>query len=277
MLIAFLRGTAFVCLVSLLLKLPLGLYFLLFLTLGAIALAPFSTSIDKDSILPLVLANVLFYSAFSFLWLSLPTLSQKLRNVSLRSLSIKLGFATVFLVVLACIPSLNPLWPHHMKQLRWDQHDLELALPAGISVAEALEVLRKRKIPVFDEPAIEDTKRRRLYGRVHTDAWNFPAASTGSSIDSLAQTKDWSPAISDCSQCAHSAWVGPGAGRLCMRHKIKSPASQAGPGKLPVGTLPFKSQNHYTNLTGVIPNSHAESGQERELTVGVDHLGSQKA
>ena len=172
-LIAFVCGTGFVCLVSLLLNLPLGLFFLLFLAPGAIPLIPFS-NVETDPILAFVLPNVLFYSAFSFLCLSLPPLSQKLRNTSLRSLSIKLGFATVLLVVPACIPSLNPLWPHHMKELRRDQHDLELALPAGISLDEAREVLRKRNIELFDEPPTGDTNRRRLYGRLHTDAWNFP-------------------------------------------------------------------------------------------------------
>lgn len=173
-LIAFLCGTAFVCLVSLLLRLPLGLYFLLFLAPGAIALAPISKSIDNDSILPLVLANALFYSAFSFLWLSLPTLSQKLRNTSPRSLSIRLGFATAILVTLACIPSLNPLWPHHMKELRRDQYELELALPTGIRLDEAREVLSKRNIEFSDEMVAGDANRHRLFSRVHTDGWNFP-------------------------------------------------------------------------------------------------------
>lgn len=172
---AFLSGTGFVCLVSLLLNLPLGLFFSLFLAPGAIPLAPFSKSVDADSILPLVLANVSFYSAFSFLCLSLPPLSQKLNNTSLlRSLSIKLGFATAVIIVLACIPSLNPLWPHRMKELRQDQHDLELALPTGISLDEGREILRKRKIQYSDETEIGDISRRRLYARTRTDAWKFP-------------------------------------------------------------------------------------------------------
>jgi hypothetical protein len=174
LLIALLAGVGFVCLVSLLLRVPFGLFFALFLATGAIPLALLSNSVDAYPIFALVLSNVLFYSAFSFLWLSLPTLSQKLRRTSPRSLSIKLGSTTIVLIVLACIPALNPLWPHDMKELREEQHDLNLALPAGISLDEAQEVLRTRKFDFFDESVTRDPKGHRLYGRTHTDAWNFP-------------------------------------------------------------------------------------------------------
>lgn len=61
-----------------------------------------------------------------------------------------------------------------MKELRQDQHDLELALPTGISLDEAREILRKRKIQYSDETEIGDISRRRLYARTRTDAWKFP-------------------------------------------------------------------------------------------------------
>jgi hypothetical protein len=92
------------------------------------------------------------------------------------------------LVTLACIPSMNPLWPHGMRELRELETDLQTAIPAGMSLEQVRGVLKSRKIQFYEstEPSDgvvlqdADTTMTAQLGdtvvvsRFQTEAFEFP-------------------------------------------------------------------------------------------------------
>jgi hypothetical protein len=95
--------------------------------------------------------------------------------------------ATV-LAVLACIPSINPLWPHGMAELAKQESELQTATPLGMTLEQVRGVLNSRRIQ-FDEStetsdSVELQSPERtitaqsgdtvLVSRFDTEAFEFP-------------------------------------------------------------------------------------------------------
>jgi hypothetical protein len=58
--------------------------------------------------------------------------------------------------VLACFPSMNPLWPHGMKELARQESDLQSAIPLGVSLEQVRDVLNSRKIQFYESTEPSD-------------------------------------------------------------------------------------------------------------------------
>jgi hypothetical protein len=70
---------------------------------------------------------------------------EQLRRIAGRSIA-----PVTVAAVLACIPALNPLWPHGMKELARQESDLQTAIPVGASLEQVRGVLNSRKIQFYD-------------------------------------------------------------------------------------------------------------------------------
>jgi hypothetical protein len=94
----------------------------------------------------------------------------------------------IVLAVLACFPSMNPLWPHGMTELAKQESELQAAIPVGMSLDQARGVLNAKNIR-FDEltepngglvlqaPQATITALSGdivLSSRIQTDAFSFP-------------------------------------------------------------------------------------------------------
>jgi hypothetical protein len=60
------------------------------------------------------------------------------------------------LATLACIPSMNPLWPHAMTELARQESDLQTAIPVGMSLKQVRGVLNSRKIQFYESTEQSD-------------------------------------------------------------------------------------------------------------------------
>jgi hypothetical protein len=60
------------------------------------------------------------------------------------------------LAILACIPSINPLWPHGMKELAQQESELQTAIPVGMSLGQVRGVLNSRKIQFYESTEPKD-------------------------------------------------------------------------------------------------------------------------
>lgn len=60
------------------------------------------------------------------------------------------------LATLACIPSMNPLWPHGMAELARQESDLQTAIPVGMSLEQVRGVLNSRKIQFYESTESSD-------------------------------------------------------------------------------------------------------------------------
>lgn len=137
---------------------------------------------------PLVVlaANALVYSAVAYagvLVFCRGVAAEKMRLATLR-----LRLPAAILVLLACIPMLNPLWPRGMKELTRQEKVLQDALPMGMGLEGARAVLRSKGIQFQEETETSQAvllKRqdrsitgavgdRVISARLETDASQFP-------------------------------------------------------------------------------------------------------
>jgi len=182
--VALLCGAGFTSLVALLIRVLLPFSLLLFP--GGI-LAHFTVRSDDFGPPLLVLAaNVLLYSAaayaaISFLYGGIAV--QKMRLAALR-----LVLPVAILVGLACIPAVDPLWPRGMTKLAEQEKALQDALPVGMSVKGARNVLNSKRIQFQeqDEKSPEIVLQRQdktitaavgdrvISARLETEASQFP-------------------------------------------------------------------------------------------------------
>jgi hypothetical protein len=58
--------------------------------------------------------------------------------------------------ILACFPSMNPLWPHGMKELARQESDLQTAIPVGASLEQVRGVLNSRKVQFYESTQSSD-------------------------------------------------------------------------------------------------------------------------
>lgn len=97
-------------------------------------------------------------------------------------------FPVAAIAVLACFPSMNPLWPHGMADLAKQESELQTAIPFGMSLDQVRGVLNSRKIQFYEstEPSdgvvlqnSQETITAQsgdtvLVSRFQTEAFEFP-------------------------------------------------------------------------------------------------------
>jgi len=182
--VALLCGAGFTSLVALLIRVLLPFSLLLFP--GGILVHFTVRSDDFGPPLLVLAANVLVYSAaayagISFLYGGIAV--QKMRLAALR-----LVLPVAILVGLACIPAVDPLWPRGMTKLAEQEKALQDALPVGMSVKGARNVLNSKRIQFQeqDEKSPEIVLQRQdktitaavgdrvISARLETEASQFP-------------------------------------------------------------------------------------------------------
>ncbi|MFZ0955365.1 MAG: hypothetical protein WAN60_03415 [Candidatus Sulfotelmatobacter sp.] len=189
-LVALLFGTDFISLVVLTLNIPVvNCVAFMFLVPGGIISAGFTREAGWSEAIILLIANTLIYSAltlfFVFRWVEF---RREANSPSLRRLTIRLTVPSLILAGLACVPRLNPLWPHSFGELARQEADLQRAIPVGATLDQARLQLDSRQIKFREE--IEDSPRtilsngetlvtagngdRVLSSRFETNAYQFP-------------------------------------------------------------------------------------------------------
>lgn len=146
--VALALGAGFISLVFLLLKVLMAttasmLLFLLLLP-GGIAVAALSASGEFSAPLAVLAANVLIYSGVSFVLVSI--LWRHKSVTTWRRVALWLVGPAAMLLVLSCIPVLNPLWPRGMVELGKQEKELQDSLPLGMSLEEVRARLRSKGI-----------------------------------------------------------------------------------------------------------------------------------
>jgi hypothetical protein len=143
--VSLLSGLGFVSLVCLLLNIPVANFFLLALfTPGGIAVSTLPWHTNWISISALLGANVVIYSVLVFVVFLLWFKTMEPAKLTQISRWIVLPVAAVS--CLACLPSLNPLWPRGMMELSKQESQLQNDLPVGMRLQDARSVLQAHKI-----------------------------------------------------------------------------------------------------------------------------------
>jgi hypothetical protein len=89
---------------------------------------------------------------------------------------------------LACIPAMNPLWPHGMAELTKQEFELQTAIPSGMSLDRVRVVLNSKKIQFYESTEPSDgvvlqnpqatitaqSGETVLVSRFDTEAFEFP-------------------------------------------------------------------------------------------------------
>lgn len=115
---------------------------------GSLLALPFSDLRELSSPLGTLAGSAVIYSLLAYIFLT-----NKLRNASelkLRFVVIRVAALTFILLFLACTPALNPLWPRGMNALEKQEKSLGQALPLGMTLSQARDVLNSRGI-VFQQ------------------------------------------------------------------------------------------------------------------------------
>lgn len=187
---AFLCGTGFTCVLSLLLGLSSSALSVLtgvFLTPGGIIADLVVKPKEFSSPILILAANSLIYSAITYAGVSV--FGRGFGVEKMRTAAIRLVFPVAILVGLACIPKLNPLWPRGMTELTTQEKELQQALPLGMGLDGVRAVLRSKGIQFREETeasqsvVLDDGKGggitaasgdRVVSARLQTEANQFP-------------------------------------------------------------------------------------------------------
>ncbi len=81
------------------------------------------------------------------------------RKVGLPQLRRIAGWSVLPVTVLAglaCVPSMNPLCPHGMRELAQQESDLQTAIPLGMGLEQVRGVLNSRKIAAYESTQTSD-------------------------------------------------------------------------------------------------------------------------
>jgi hypothetical protein len=194
---AFLSGAGFTALLPLMLHLSyMSLLVSLLLLPGGMIQALLG---GTDSPVAILLSNFAIYSLLTFAIVS--RLPQILQRPESPRVILWLALPVGFLVGLACIPALDPLWPTGMTQLAKREAQLQEILPVGMDLEQAQGVLRSQGIEFWEHIQESDGKLTWpegslnassgdiiLSAQIPTDAGQFPC---GYRIDVfLAFSKD---------------------------------------------------------------------------------------
>lgn len=143
---ALLCGAGFTALLSLMLHLSYVnlLASMLLVPGGMIQALP----TGSDSTLGVLAANCAVYSVLIFVIAT--TVAGIRKRGESRRVNIWLAFPVGVLVILACVPTLDPLWPTGMSQLARQEAQLHEILPVGIDLEQARGVLRSQGIEFWE-------------------------------------------------------------------------------------------------------------------------------
>ena len=145
---AIVFGTGFTGLCFLLLKALISTVIVLplsvFLMPGGILVGILSKREEFGSPLGVLAANALFYSIATYTALAI--FWRNVNATTLRRATRRLVIPAVILFGLACVPKFNPLWPRGMEGLARQESDLQAALPIGMRLDQARDVLKARGI-----------------------------------------------------------------------------------------------------------------------------------
>jgi hypothetical protein len=97
-----------------------------------------------DSPVTVLSANFLVYSVVVFVVASAS--SEVRRRAKLHPVSLWFALPVGVLVCMACIPTLDPLWPTGITQLAKREAQLHEILPVGIDLEQARGILRSQRI-----------------------------------------------------------------------------------------------------------------------------------
>jgi hypothetical protein len=146
-------GSGFAGLLFLLLKATIPTVIALLLSLllfpGGILMAPFFPTEGIGSPLAVLVANALVYSIVAYAVIIL-------RNMNAGTVgraTIRFVAPAAILFSLACIPALNPLWPHGMRELANQERELRAAFPLGTGLEQGRAILRSKGIEFREETA----------------------------------------------------------------------------------------------------------------------------
>lgn len=146
MVFAALCGAGFTAVVALMLHLPyVNLLIALFLLPGGLIQALLRGS---DSAVAILSANFLVYSVLFFVIVSYSF--EVHRKVLSGRLNLWLAFPVGVLVCMACVPTLDPLWPTGMKQLASQEAQLQGSLPVDIDLQQARLILHSQGIEFWE-------------------------------------------------------------------------------------------------------------------------------
>jgi hypothetical protein len=188
LILAVLVGTGFSSLITLLLNLRGSVVLLLSILMfpGGLIASFLPHSQELDSPLSTLAANGAAYSGLAFLLLTYSF--SKINIHALKRSAIAITLPVIALTLMACVPSLNPLWPREMEKLAQEENDLRQGLPIGEGVTECRDFLRSRKIEFYEvelrdqqeitrrggPPMIAQAGDRLISARVFTDAGQWP-------------------------------------------------------------------------------------------------------
>jgi len=152
MVLAVLAGAGFAASITLLVNAPGSLspfVALIFLMPGSLLASRLFRSDGLGPPLAVLAASALVYSTIAYVSFALWLRSANLRK--LKSLTLYLSGPALGLVGLACVPSLNPLWPQGMAQLAETENALREGLPKGASLERSRAFLQARGVKLYEE------------------------------------------------------------------------------------------------------------------------------
>lgn len=115
-------------------------------------------------------------------------LLRRTRLEQLKRIAVWSTVSAATVAVLACIPAMNPLWPHGMADLAKQESELQTAIPVGTSLDQVRGVLNSKKIRFYEttEPSsgvilqnqqatiTAESGDTVLVSRLQTEAFEFP-------------------------------------------------------------------------------------------------------
>jgi len=142
--LALLSGAGIASVLTLLLNLPVAILATVLLLPGAIPAAFLSRSQGFGPPLGILAADGFVYSIAAYVLIA--TVFRKVTAAAMRLAAIRLVLPVTILIGLACVPTLNPLWPRGMAALARQEFNLQQALPMGTTLDTAHLVLRSKGI-----------------------------------------------------------------------------------------------------------------------------------
>lgn len=133
----------------------------------------------------ILLSNMLLYSAIVLI---VTRRFPESGYQSIRHLNLLFSLPVGALVFMACVPTLDPLWPVGMTQLDRREAQLNYVLPSGMDLGQAREALRAQRIVVSEavqksSAVVLERQDIRVTANagdtvlsavIPTDAWQFP-------------------------------------------------------------------------------------------------------
>jgi hypothetical protein len=187
--VALLCSTGFTCLVPLLmlsaaiLSVPLSI---LLLPGGIVADVIARPKLSAP--LLVLAANIVTYSPIAYAGVSL--FAHGVATERMRLIIFRLLLPVAILAGLACVPKLDPLFPHGMVAMANQESELRAALPLGLEIEQARTILKSRGIKFQEE--VEATSElvlkredgtivaaagdRLISSRIQTEATQFPCS-----------------------------------------------------------------------------------------------------